>query len=105
MPRKPKKTTKKTTPKKEPPVATQFDMTNISPVDTCVAYKIVCATQEGQIVIADLMRRFGFSRSSTFDPDPYRTVLHEGQRTVVMHIGRQIDADPASFEDQETTEM
>ncbi len=110
MPKKKKTTTRfkpkpATPPKKETPRATQIDMTNISPVDTCIAYKVVCATQEGQIMIADLMHRFGFSRHSTFDADPYRTTLNEGQRTVVMHIGRMIDADPAAFEDQNITEM
>ncbi len=93
-------------PKKKIPVATTIDLTNVSPVDTCIAYKVVAATQEGQIVIADLMRRFGFSRNTTYVPgDPDMTVWREGQRTVIIHIGRMIDADPASFEDQEQVEM
>ncbi len=101
-----KKTPKKKPPKKKIPVATTIDLTDVSPVDTCIAYKVVAATQEGQIVIADLMRRFGFSRYTTFVPgDPDRSTLNEGQRTVVIHIGRQIDADPASFEDQNEVEM
>ncbi len=106
---KPKKTPKKTTkraPKKKIPIATTIDLTDVSPVDTCIAYKVVAGTQEGQIVIADLMRRFGFSRHTTFvSGDPNRSTLNEGQRTVIIHIGRQIDADPASFEDQNEVEM
>ncbi len=108
MTTRPKKTksTPKKPPKKKVPVATTIDLTNVSPVDTCIAYKVVAATQEGQIVIADLMRRFGFARFTTFvSGDPDRTTLNEGQRTVVIHIGRMIDADPASFEDQEQVEM
>ena len=106
MTTKPKKTRTKKPPKKEIPVATTIDLTNVSPVDTCIAYKVMAATQEGQIVIADLMRRFGFSRFTTFvHGDPDKSTLNEGQRTVVIHIGRMIDADPAAFEDQEIVEM
>ncbi len=93
-------------PKKKIPVATTVDLTDVSPVDTCIAYKVMAATQEGQIVIADLMRRFGFSRGTTFVPgEPDMIAWREGQRTVVIHIGRMIDADPAAFEDQEQVEM
>ncbi len=102
---KPKKTKIKSPPKKKIPVATTIDLTNVSPVDTCIAYKVVAATQEGQIVIADLMQRFGFSRCTTLVPgDPETTAFHEGGRVVIIHIGRQIDADPASFEDQNEVE-
>ncbi len=94
------------TPKKKIPVATEIDMQNVSPVDTCIAYKVVAATQEGQIMIADLMRRFGFARHTTHVPgDPERGTINEGSRLVLIHIGRQIDADPASFEDQNKVEM
>ncbi len=104
-PKKPKSTPKKP-PKKKVPVATTVDLTNVSPVDTCIAYKVMAATQEGQIVIADLMRRFGFSRITTFAPgDPEMTAWREGGRVVVIHIGRMIDADPAAFEDQEQVEF
>ena len=106
MTSKPKKTKTKKSPKKEVPVATTIDLTNVSPVDTCIAYKVVAATSEGQIVIADLMRRFGFSRFSTYVPgEPELSRMNEGSRLVIVHIGRQIDADPASFEDQETVEL
>lgn len=106
---KPKKTTtriKPKTPKKEIPVATTIDLASVSPVDTCIAYKAVAMTQEGQIMVADLMRRFGFSRYSTHVPgDPELSRMNEGSRLVIVHIGRQIDADPAAFEDQEKVEF
>ncbi len=93
------------TPEKKIPVATTIDLTDVSPVDTCIAYKVVAATQEGQIMIADLMRRFGFSRCTTLVPgDSEMTAFQEGHRVVIIHIGRQIDADPASFEDQNEVE-
>lgn len=105
-PRQSKTAAAKKTRKKPLPVATEIDMTNVTPVDTCIAYKVVAATQEGQIMIADLMRRFGFARHTTLVPgDPETTAFHEGGRVVIIHIGRQIDADPASFEDQNEVEM
>lgn len=56
------------------------------------AYQHVAATPEGQIVIQDLVRRFGYSRSSTIDADPMRMAWKEGGRAVCVHIGRFIDA-------------
>lgn len=72
----------------------------VSPVDVCQAYKEVFSTSAGQIVLADMLRRFGFTRSSTFVPgDSARTAFNEGGRTVLIHVGRMIDADPADFEE------
>jgi len=72
----------------------------VGKADVILAYKSVAATDEGRIVIADLVRKFGFSRTSTFVPgDPHRTSLNEGQRSVMVHFGVMIDADPAAVEE------
>jgi hypothetical protein len=57
------------------------------------AYKQVAATREGQIVIQDLVRKYGFSRSTTLNTDPLRMAWNEGGRSVCVHIGRMIDYD------------
>lgn len=89
--------------KKPKAAAVELDLTSISQVDVCLAYKTLATTQEGQIVYADLVRRFGFTRTTTFVPgDPYRSQLNEGARTVVVHAGRMIDADPSEFEEPDT---
>lgn len=76
---------------------------SVSKVDVCVAYKTVFGSVEGQIVLADLMRRFSFTRTSTFVPgDTYSTVHNEGCRTVLIHIGRMLDADPAEMQEHTT---
>lgn len=79
--------------------------------DTINAYKQVLATPEGHVVVQDLMNRFGFSRRSTFRPDngfgkatrPEDTIYYEGQRSVLVHIGVMLDADPAQVIEQEDT--
>lgn len=74
----------------------------VSPADIIMAYRQVAASEAGQVVLQDLIRKFGYSRSSTFqaagDQEPYRTFIHEGQRSVMVHIGNMIDADPALVE-------
>ena len=76
----------------------EVSSTDVTPAEVCMAYKQALATPEGHIVVADLMRRFGFSRITTYVPnEPERTILNEGQRTVLVHIGRMLDADPSEF--------
>lgn len=61
----------------------------VSLMDIANAYKIVFATPEGQVVLADLVRKFAFNTQSTFVPNcPEQTNVNEGQRTVIVHIGR-----------------
>lgn len=70
----------------------------VGPADIMMAYKQVAALPEGQIVIDDLLRRFGFTRTSTYvHGDAIATTFREGQRTVLVHIGRMIEGDPAEF--------
>ena len=75
----------------------------VTPAEVCVAYKQAFSTPEGMIVIADLMRKFGFSRTTTFVPgETEQTFIHEGQRTVLVHVGRMLDADPSEFDQPKT---
>lgn len=71
----------------------------VSQADVVLAYKQVFSTQEGSIVLHDLLRRFGFTRRTTFDPEPARHAFNEGQRVVLVHMGRMIDADTAEVEE------
>lgn len=76
---------------------------HVSQVDVCVAYKEIFGTRAGQVVLADLMRRFSFTRISTLVPgDIHTTIHHEGSRTVLVHIGRMLDADPAEMQEHTT---
>lgn len=79
----------------------------VSQYDVIQAYKEFAATQEGQIVIADLMRRFGYSRQSTYSPGEAAqdVTFREGQRVVLVHIGRMIDADPAEAQEYDRSEL
>lgn len=65
-----------------------------------VAYKQVFATQEGQIVLQDLLRRFGYNRHSLFDKDAMLMASREGARAVLIHMGNMIDADPAGLDER-----
>lgn len=70
-----------------------------SPANIIIAYQKVAQTEEGQIMLQDLVQRFGSSRSTTFVAgDPYATAYNEGLRSVCVHIGAQIDADPGQAE-------
>lgn len=70
-----------------------MEVKEISLQDIAHAYQHVAGTPEGQIMIQDLVRRFGYARSSTIDADPMRMAWKEGGRAVCVHIGRMIDAD------------
>lgn len=67
--------------------------------DLSAAYKTVAASPEGAIMIGDLVRRFGYSRQTTFDTDPIKMGWKEGGRTVMVHIGRMIDMDTSTIAD------
>ena len=73
----------------------------VTPGDVARAYQAVFASEDGTIVVADLLRRFGYARRSTLDenrPDPLLMAKAEGQRTVLQHIGYMQDVDPAAYE-------
>ena len=63
------------------------DVTEIKQEDIHAAYEAVFLCQEGEIVLADLVRHFGFATKSTLVPgDPSYSAYHEGQRTVMVHV-------------------
>lgn len=63
-------------------------------------YKAVFGTEAGVSVLRDLMRHFGYTRTSTLvEGDPIASARNEGQRTVLIRIGKLIDADPTAVED------
>jgi hypothetical protein len=43
-----------------------------------------CDSDEGARVLQDLLNAY-YSRSS-FDPDPYKTAFHEGERSVIIRL-------------------
>jgi len=62
------------------------------------AYKRTFATDEGQIVLEDLMLSTGIISGSSFVPgDPYHTAFNEGRREVVNRIIESINVDPNKF--------
>ncbi len=62
------------------------------------AYKRTFATDEGQIVLEDLMLATGVISGSSFAPgDPYQTAFNEGRREVVNRIIESINIDPNKF--------
>lgn len=75
-------------------------MKEVSNYDVMMAYKDVSASPEGQVVLADLMHRFAFTRTSTFVPgETDYTMFHEGQRSVMVHIGKMVEGNPADLTD------
>ncbi len=72
----------------------------LSRKETILAYKEVYATEAGQAMLADLMHYFSFSRRTLFvSGDQGHTDWHEGQRSVIVHIGNRIEADPDEADD------
>lgn len=54
------------------------------------AWRTIAATPEGQLVLQDLVARFAFTQRSTYSPEPNRTFINEGCRTVMVYIGRYV---------------
>ncbi|WP_299444702.1 hypothetical protein [uncultured Rhodospira sp.] len=78
-------------------------MTTCSQSRIAAAYQSVFHGQDGQLVLADLARRFGFTHRSTFpdNGDPNRMIFNEGGRAALIHIGRMIEADLDELKAQE----
>lgn len=70
-------------------------MSEVTQADVVRAYQEVARTKAGQIVFADLTRRFGFvTRSMFWDGDDGLTLAYkEGQRTVLTYIGRTLNSE------------
>ena len=77
-----------------PPGPAQVDPTNV-----VEAYRIVAGTPEGNIMLRDLVRRFGYGSRSTIVPgDPHMSAWKEGQRSVMVHFSRRIDGEAGDME-------
>lgn len=58
-------------------------------------YKLAFSSPEGHKVLIDLVNRFGHRAAPMIDfnkPDPLMMAFKEGQRSVMMHVGFQIEA-------------
>ena len=63
------------------------------------AYKKTFGTEEGQIVLMDLMQSLG-AMSTTFDKDPYVSAFNEGKREAVLSIIHTIEMDLETYQKQ-----
>ena len=69
-------------------------MKTITRVDAIQATQRLLQTEDGQIMMAHLLHKFGFLRKPTVGATPYDTYFNEGQRSVILEIGFLQDADP-----------
>ena len=68
------------------------------------AYQEVARSTAGQIMLADLEARFGYSTRPMFDGDPNWAIFRDGGRSVLAHIGRVIET-PADYEQEENYDV
>lgn len=54
-----------------------------------LSYRRTFNTDDGEIVLRDLKRRFGYE-TTTFSGDPYEGAFNEGQRAAVLLIVRML---------------
>jgi len=67
------------------------------------AYRNVFAGEDGALVLAHLQHQFGYTRGTTLEAnDGITTAWREGQRYVLVHIGRMLE--DVSLEENEKVE-
>ena len=76
----------------------------ISLRDVAETWRRLSATEDGRIVIGWMISKFGFTRRSTYDKDPVRMGVNEGQRSVVMEIGKLLEIDLEQLDANEAEE-
>jgi len=77
-----------------------------SPGDIARAYQAVFDSPDGHIVLAHLQNGYGFTRDTLFVPgDAHHTAFKEGQRSVLVSIGRMLEADPDQLDESQETEL
>lgn len=64
----------------------------LDPKQVNEAWSEIVRTEAGRVILTDLGMRFGFQTRSTLAPDPCKTAWHEGQRSVMVYIGRVLAA-------------
>ena len=57
----------------------------MNPKDLRATYRMIFESDDGQIILDDLSRRFGLYRTS-FVPDSNETAFREGQRDVLLFL-------------------
>ena len=57
--------------------------------DLKLSYRRTFGTEDGEIVLRDLKKRFGYE-ATTFSGDPYESAFNEGQRAAVLLIDRML---------------
>lgn len=72
--------------------------------DTIRAYQRLFASEDGQQVLGDLIARFGYTDNPTFDSDAHRMAYNEGQRAVMIHVGKMMRVDADQLEEDEEGE-
>lgn len=64
-------------------------------------YRRLFNTEDGQVVLADLMKRFHIFRG-VYDEDIHGMVLMEGERNVVLHIIDTLAITPEAYVEKYT---
>lgn len=70
-------------------------MQEVTEEDIAQAYVDMAQSKSGQIVLADMERRFGYTRRTMLDGDDttgLRLAWREGGRAVLAHISRMIES-------------
>jgi hypothetical protein len=81
-------------------------MKRIEQDEIAAAYHDMAASRAGQIVLADLEARFGWTTKTMFDQRDVSGLLlayREGSRSVLAHMGRMIET-PILQEDRSKAE-
>ena len=65
----------------------------MDPKDLRATYKSIFNSEDGQIILEDLSRRFGVYRTS-FVPDSNETAFREGQRDVLLFLHSTLRDEP-----------
>jgi len=70
----------------------------VQPHELAMAFQECFSTPAGQIVLTYLVAKFGRTSATTFDENPQRMAYNEGQRTVLVDIGKKLATKPADLE-------
>lgn len=70
----------------------------IQPHELAMAFQECFTTPAGQIVLAYLVTKFGRTTGTTFDENPVRMAYNEGQRTVLVDIGKKMATQPEDLD-------
>lgn len=70
------------------------------------AYQRVFGSEDGQMVMLDMLQRFAHNRQPMYQPgdSAQDLVFREGQRSVLVHVGNMFELDADRVEADEQTE-